>query len=61
MGSWLSVCAATLAAAPSVTPAIRFVPVVTLTGLVLLWLSALVTLYTGWDYFRAGVRHLMEE
>jgi cardiolipin synthase len=37
------------------------VPVVTLTGLVLLWLSALVTLYTGWDYFRAGVRHLMEE
>ena len=34
------------------------VPVVTLTGLILLWLSALVTLYTGWDYFRAGVRHL---
>src|ERR1700722_5118972 len=26
----------------------------------LLWLSALVTLYTGWDYFRAGVRHLIE-
>jgi cardiolipin synthase len=36
-------------------------PVVTNIGLVLLWLSALVTLYTGWDYLRAGVRHLIEE
>ena len=26
-----------------------------------LWLSALLTLYTGWDYFRAGVRHLIED
>jgi cardiolipin synthase len=34
---------------------------VTNIGLGLLWLSALVTLYTGWDYFRAGVRHLIEE
>jgi len=30
-------------------------------GLTLLWLSALVTLYTGWDYLRAGLRHLVEE
>jgi len=37
------------------------VPVVTLTGLTLLWISAIVTLYTGYDYFRAGVRHLIEE
>jgi cardiolipin synthase len=37
------------------------VPVVTPTGLSLLWLSALLTLYTGWDYFRAGMRHLIEE
>jgi cardiolipin synthase (CMP-forming) len=37
------------------------VPGVTAIGLVLLWISALVTLYTGWDYFRAGVRHLIEE
>jgi len=37
------------------------VPVVTLTGLNMLWLSALLTLYTGWDYFRAGVRHLIED
>jgi cardiolipin synthase len=37
------------------------VPVVTPVGLALLWLSALLTLYTGWDYFRAGVKHLIEE
>ena len=36
-------------------------PVVTNIGLVLLWLSALVTLYTGWDYLRAGLRHIIEE
>ena len=36
----------------------RIVPIVTQTGLVLLWLSALLTLYTGWYYFRAGVKHL---
>src|SRR5204862_1633282 len=36
-------------------------PVVTPIGLTLLWLSALLTLYTGWDYFRAGVRHLIED
>jgi cardiolipin synthase (CMP-forming) len=39
----------------------RILPVVTPTGLTLLWLSALLTLYTGYDYFRAGVRHLIEE
>ena len=34
---------------------------VTLIGLSLLWLSAILTLYTGWDYFRAGVRHLIAD
>jgi cardiolipin synthase len=38
-----------------------FTPVVTYFGLTLLWISAIVTLYTGYDYFRAGVRHLIEE
>jgi cardiolipin synthase len=38
-----------------------FTPVVTYCGLTLLWISAIVTLYTGYDYFRAGVRHLIEE
>jgi CDP-diacylglycerol---glycerol-3-phosphate 3-phosphatidyltransferase len=36
-------------------------PITTLIGLMLLWLSAILTLYTGWDYFRAGVRHLIED
>ena len=30
-------------------------------GITLLWLAALLTLYTGYDYFRAGLRHLIEE
>ncbi|MGC1466580.1 MAG: CDP-diacylglycerol--glycerol-3-phosphate 3-phosphatidyltransferase [Pseudolabrys sp.] len=37
------------------------IPHVTLVGLTLLWLSALLTLYTGWDYFRAGLRYLIED
>lgn len=34
--------------------------VITSIGLALLWLSALVTLYTGWDYMRAGLRHMID-
>lgn len=30
-------------------------------GLALLWVSAGLTLYTGWDYFRAGVKVVVEE
>jgi cardiolipin synthase len=36
-------------------------PITSLIGIALLWLSAVLTLYTGWDYFRAGVRHLIED
>jgi cardiolipin synthase len=36
-------------------------PVVTQLGLLLLWISAIFTIYTGWDYFRAGIHHLIEE
>ena len=39
----------------------RIVPITTAIGLSLLWISALVTLYTGWDYLRAGIRHMLEE
>ena len=31
------------------------------TGIALLWIAAIVTLYTGYDYFRAGVKHIMDE
>ena len=30
-------------------------------GLGLLWMSAVLTLYTGFDYFRAGLKHVMYE
>ena len=37
------------------------VPGITLVGVMLLWVAAVLTLYTGWDYFRAGARHLIED
>ena len=36
-------------------------PYTTLFGLTLLWIAALLTLYTGYDYFRAGAKHIMDE
>lgn len=27
-------------------------------GLVLLWIAALLTIYTGWDYLRSGITHI---
>ena len=30
-------------------------------GIILLWAAAGLTIYTGWDYFNAGIRHLVEE
>ncbi len=27
-------------------------------GLVLLWIAAILTLYTGWDYMKAGLKHV---
>jgi len=29
-------------------------------GIVMLWVAALLTIYTGWDYLNAGIRHLVE-
>ena len=39
----------------------RIVPVVTQTGIFLIWASAILTLYTGWDYMRAGLRYVFDE
>jgi cardiolipin synthase len=39
----------------------QILPRTTQIGIALLWLSALLTLYTGWDYLRAGWRHVMEK
>ena len=30
-------------------------------GLIFFWAAAIVTLYTGYDYFRAGLKHIVEE
>jgi cardiolipin synthase len=39
----------------------KIVPYWTQIGITLLWISAVVTLYTGYDYFRAGVKHIIDE
>jgi cardiolipin synthase len=37
------------------------VPGVTWIGIAGLWIAAGLTLYTGYDYFRAGIRHVVDE
>jgi cardiolipin synthase (CMP-forming) len=32
-----------------------------LVGTGLLWVAAVLTIYTGWDYLKAGIRHVMED
>jgi len=39
----------------------KLVPYWTQMGITLLWIAAIVTLYTGYDYFRAGAKHIMDE
>jgi len=39
----------------------QVIPFTTQVVISLLWISALFTIYTGWDYFRAGIHHLMKE
>jgi cardiolipin synthase len=39
----------------------QVVPMVSQVGIWLLWLSAMLTLYTGYDYMRAGLRYMIEE
>ena len=36
-------------------------PGTTMIGLVLLWVSAVLTIYTGWDYLKTGIHHMMDE
>ncbi|MGH6854175.1 MAG: CDP-diacylglycerol--glycerol-3-phosphate 3-phosphatidyltransferase [Aestuariivirga sp.] len=38
----------------------RLVPYVTEFGIGLLWIAAGLTLYTGYDYFRAGIGHVVD-
>ena len=38
----------------------KVLPGVSIAGLLLLWAAAVLTLWTGYDYLRAGIRHAME-
>jgi cardiolipin synthase (CMP-forming) len=37
------------------------VPIITWIGIIGLWIAAALTLYTGYDYFRAGLRHVVDK
>ena len=39
----------------------QVLPYTTETGIVLLWVAAILTLYTGYDYVRASARHLVDD
>lgn len=39
----------------------QVLPYTTETGIVLLWIAAILTLYTGYDYVRASARHLVDD
>jgi phosphatidylglycerophosphate synthase len=36
-------------------------PGTTSIGIALLWIAAILTLYTGWDYLKAGIRHMVDD
>ena len=52
------VAIAVLLAAPALD---KIIPYSTETGIILLWIAALITLYTGYGYFRAGLKHIIDE
>jgi cardiolipin synthase len=39
----------------------KILPYTTEIGITLLWVAALLTIYTGYDYFRAGLKHIVDE
>ncbi|MFT4004033.1 MAG: CDP-diacylglycerol--glycerol-3-phosphate 3-phosphatidyltransferase [Rhizobium sp.] len=39
----------------------KVLPYTTEMGIALLWIAALLTIYTGYDYFRAGLKHIVDD
>ena len=39
----------------------KVLPYTTEIGITLLWIAALITMYTGYDYFRVGLKHIVDE
>lgn len=37
----------------------KILPYTSEAGIVMLWIAAIITLVTGWDYFRAGLQHIL--
>lgn len=37
----------------------KILPYILEIGIGLLWIAALITIYTGYDYFRAGLKHIV--
>ena len=52
------VALAMLLAGPAVEP---ILPDVTEVGILILWISAVLTLFTGYDYLKAAIRHAIEQ
>ncbi|KQS96653.1 MULTISPECIES: CDP-diacylglycerol--glycerol-3-phosphate 3-phosphatidyltransferase [unclassified Rhizobium] len=45
----------------NIPPESDAVGIVTGAGIAMLWVAALITMYTGYDYFRAGLKHVIDE
>ena len=39
----------------------KVLPYTTEYGIILLWAAGILTLYTGYDYFRAGLKHIVDD
>lgn len=39
----------------------KVLPYTTEIGIVLLWVAAVITMITGYDYFRVGLKHIVDE
>ncbi len=39
----------------------KVLPYTVLIGLTLLWIAAAITIYSGYDYFRAGLKHVVDD
>ena len=39
----------------------KILPQTTQIGLILLWIAAALTLYTGWDYLKSGISHVIRD
>ena len=58
LAKWKTTCQLVALGALILAGALPAVPAVKLIGLVTLWAAAALTLVTGWDYLRVGLKHM---